>query len=200
MPESRTAVERLREATGAAHQELDGMLGIVSRLAAPGGPAAMLPRYFALHAIAEPPIEAALAHLSATARAALQPQTRQRVPAIAGALRRLGLPTPKLPDHRLALSSTAAALGALYVLEGSSLGGRLILRDLHAAGADTAGLEFLDPYGDSTGARWRALLAVLETELRGESDRTYACDAALATFTLARACLHQTTAVMSHAA
>jgi heme oxygenase len=150
----------------------------------------MAPRYYALHATAERAMLSHLAALAPGSRAALNLASRARAPAIAAALCQLGLPAAT-PVATLAIASTAAALGALYVLEGSSLGGRLILRDLRGRGADTTGLAFLDPYGDQTGAHWRALIAVLEHELATEAARAEACAGALATFALARACLRQ---------
>lgn len=160
----------------------------------------MVPRYFTLHASVEPQIENQLASLPPGPHAALQVHTRLRTAAIAAALCELGVPAPALPPAKFALASPAEALGALYVLEGSSLGGRMILRDLRARGADTTGLHFLDPYGETTGAHWRALLAVLESELASEPARQAACDGALATFALARICLRDGVATFSHAA
>jgi heme oxygenase len=69
-------------------------------------------------------------------------------------------PLPAFPSP----ASPSEALGLFYVLEGSTLGGRLILRELARRGVDLADLTFLDPYGTETGARWRSFLAVLERE------------------------------------
>jgi heme oxygenase len=82
---------------------------------------------------------------------------RRRAGLFADDLRLLGAPpgsaTPGLP----ALGSTDEALGRLYVLEGSTLGGRFI--DRHLAGLpQLAGtrLRSFSPYGDETGAMWHA--------------------------------------------
>jgi heme oxygenase len=61
-------------------------------------------------------------------------------------------------------SSRAEALGLVYVLEGSTLGGQVIRRAARAAGTDLTGLSFLDPYGAKVGERWRAFLAVVAAE------------------------------------
>lgn len=65
-------------------------------------------------------------------------------------------PTPRL--------ECAAALGALYVLEGASLGGRVIARHVADALALTpdTGLAFFCGYGDATGEMWRRFGAALE--------------------------------------
>ncbi len=60
-----------------------------------------------------------------------------------------------LPDFP-APTGQAEALGMLYVLEGSTLGGRFITGALAARGVIDPGLAFLDPYRDQTGVRWRS--------------------------------------------
>ena len=63
----------------------------------------------------------------------------------------------------------------LYVTEGSTLGGRAILRELDNLGINDPDLAFLDPYGSETGAMWRALIAVLSSEIGGEEAGLAAC-------------------------
>lgn len=62
------------------------------------------------------------------------------------------------------LESVAAGLGALYVLEGSTLGGQVILKFLRSrlAIAPDAGGRFFASYGAQIGVMWRDYLAVLE--------------------------------------
>ena len=63
------------------------------------------------------------------------------------------------------VASAATALGAMYVLEGSTLGGRVIER--HCAGplgvSPAHGGAFYHGYGARTGALWQAFGAVLES-------------------------------------
>lgn len=88
---------------------------------------------------------------------------RQRTTRLNDDLRALGAAVPEQADlPPVNFGSEGEALGFLYVLEGSSLGGRVILKALAAGGATAEGLSFLDPYGPETGARWRSFLAVLE--------------------------------------
>ena len=66
------------------------------------------------------------------------------------------------------------ALGSVYVLEGSTLGGRMIAHHLsEAAWLPPAGLRYFDPYGDATAARWRQTLAQL-ADAGGDADRIVA--------------------------
>lgn len=57
----------------------------------------------------------------------------------------------------------AFALGIMYTVEGSSLGGRLILKNIHTAlGHDAEnGAQYFSGYGGQTGSMWKAFLANL---------------------------------------
>ena len=56
----------------------------------------------------------------------------------------------------------AEALGALYVLEGSSLGGRVLLRLLRERHGPGLPVSYLEGYGAATSSMWRALASALE--------------------------------------
>jgi heme oxygenase len=81
-----------------------------------------------------------------------------------------------------ALDSPAALLGAMYVVEGSALGGRGLARSLQPLlGGDTlAGRRFFASDGADTGRAWRAFLARL-TAVQAIS-RPVVIGAAVATF------------------
>ncbi len=82
------------------------------------------------------------------------------------------------------ISSPAAALGALYVLEGSSLGARHISRHL----ADRLGLSadcgagFFAGHGAQTGALWLRFKDVLQEQLTTPTEQAMAVNAAGQTF------------------
>jgi heme oxygenase len=143
---------RLRAATAADHQRLEDRLDAVERLADPDQRAGLIRRYAALHV----PAEAALGpHLSGLDD--LDFEARRRAPKL---IAHAGSFAPAFPVP----ASVAEALGMFYVLEGSALGGRMILRDLAGRGVRDERLSFLDPYGSATGALWRSFLAVLARE------------------------------------
>jgi len=87
---------------------------------------------------------------------------------------------PRLPD----VPDTDAALGRLYVLEGSSLGGVLIdrhlatLPQLRAVGRMTC----FSPYGQQTGAMWHAFRTVTRARVAAGGDTDRLVDAARQTF------------------
>lgn len=95
----------------------------------------------------------------------LVPAERIKTPALVNDLRALGMSDPEiaqLPPCRdlPVIDSPGAVLGVMYVLEGATLGGQLLRREVQARiGLDEhSGLAFLDVYGSATGRRWKAFL------------------------------------------
>ncbi|NVB78208.1 MAG: biliverdin-producing heme oxygenase [Kofleriaceae bacterium] len=83
-----------------------------------------------------------------------------------------------------ALPSMGHCIGAAYVIEGSTLGGRYILSRLPAVLAAVRGsaTAFLEGYGAETGARWRAFGAIVERALADRDAEDAAVAGARATF------------------
>lgn len=99
----------------------------------------------------------------------------------------LGLPRQPAGADSLAalhLPDEAAAFGSLYVLEGSALGGQVIVRRVSATlGLDGAhGAAYFAGWGADTGGMWRAFRERLETHLDTEARRASASRAAVQTF------------------
>lgn len=93
-------------------------------------------------------------------------------------------PSPATPEE---------AIGVLYVLEGSSLGGQVILRRLGPAlgiGPLWAG-RFFNGYGQATGAMWRTFVARLNAFGADPCAARVIEASALATFTAFERCLAQ---------
>ncbi|MEQ9441538.1 MAG: biliverdin-producing heme oxygenase [Cyclobacteriaceae bacterium] len=88
-----------------------------------------------------------------------------------------------LPQHLplpAELTSEAAALGMLYVTEGSMLGGRMIHKTLQQNEhiAPYSAFRFLEGYGEQTGALWKGFLHVLAQEVKEEEEESTAIAAA----------------------
>lgn len=69
------------------------------------------------------------------------------------------------------------AVGILYVVEGSSLGGRFILKNLQSAlGYEENGVSYFNGYGNKTGSSWKNFLNTLTEyeEKNGNSDEIIA--------------------------
>jgi heme oxygenase (biliverdin-IX-beta and delta-forming) len=178
------ALNRLREQTSAAHGALDETLQIVDRLSATDQRVRLLAGYHLLHQETEAKVAPFLDGI-----ADLDFSARRRASLIAEGLGSFGQSAAADTTANLEIHTRAGALGAFYVLEGSSLGGRVILKELKRRGASLAGLGFLDPYGPDTGQRWRSFLIILERELNSDEKRANAVTGALNTFAFANVCL-----------
>ncbi|MBX3483817.1 biliverdin-producing heme oxygenase [Phenylobacterium sp.] len=149
---------RLRDATHAHHVRLETRIDILNRIATAEGRRELVGRFHALHAAAEHALAPFLAGIDG-----LDFDARRRSARLAGDLADLGT-APGAPSAPIVVRGVAEALGLMYVLEGSTLGGRVIRKHVESRGGDMRGLSFLDPYGADAGERWRAFLGVLDAE------------------------------------
>jgi heme oxygenase len=171
----------LRAATESRHRRLDGSL----RLAAADADYDDYVAYLAalsgwLRAVEPAMLERAWpAALQAARRAGKSGWIRRDLEAA----RRAGVAVPPiaacddLPDLR---GSDAYALGVLYVIEGSQLGGRFMAKRFAQAFPDRD-FAYLSGYGDDTGALWKSFLDFMTAQLaaQGPMDEAVrgACDA-----------------------
>lgn len=160
----------LRAATAGHHRRVDAVFA-----AATLGDAASYGAFLRAQAAAHLPVEAAL---TAAGIAAIVPDwtARQRRAPLCADLAALGLDVPP-PAGSIVLDSDAASLGALYVLEGSRLGGTLLRRSV-ASGLPASFL------GGGDSAAWRGLLALIDDRLTTAPHRHAAIAAAGAVFDL----------------
>lgn len=101
-------------------------------------------------------------------------------------LRALGATADDLPlcEDLPVIDSSAASLGVLYVLEGATLGGQILRREIAARlnlDADN-GAAFLDVYGAATGRRWREFIEYLSNRPMAAGERAAVVSAAQTTF------------------
>lgn len=71
-------------------------------------------------------------------------------------------PCPEGPSY----GSTAEAVGGAYVLEGSTLGGRVISRHIQRVFGPNVPRSFLECYGSSTGEQWQGFRVALSRYAR----------------------------------
>ena len=81
------------------------------------------------------------------------------------------------------INTTVAAIGALYVMEGSIMGGRIIVQMLQKLGI-TKGLSFFSGYGSETGERWEVFTKVMNDTAKTEEQEDEAVETANETFKL----------------
>ncbi len=181
-----TALDRLRQETAGAHAAVERAFDWQGRLSTIAGYHGTLAALYGFHAAWEPYAAAVLDD-----PAFFDP--RRRAGLLADDLRHLGgttegLERPALPT----LATPAAALGSMYVVEGSTLGGRLIARHVAATLAlrPGGGLSYHTGHGAGSGAMWRAFCARLNASLPpGSGTETEAVAAAVATFACLGRCL-----------
>ena len=163
------ALAALRAATAEAHQRLEDAVDIGRAAADPARYRELLARFLGFYR----PLEAALAHAEIPG---LDPAARRKTPWLEADLRALGLDGSAvlaLPDCPAlpATDTPERALGCLYVLEGSTLGGRHISATLLRGSPVPEGARrFFAGYGADTGARWREFLLALENFARAAGD------------------------------
>lgn len=152
-------MQRLKSETRPHHERTEAQVRLMD---ADLTPTAYRRHLEALHGFYVP-LEARLARLGLEAVPGLSVHARWKVPLLKEDLCALGHDDASL--ERLPhcaglppLTGVPEALGCLYVLEGSTLGGQLILRHLrrHFDGVSLGDFSFFRAYGDEVGPRWRA--------------------------------------------
>lgn len=68
-----------------------------------------------------------------------------------------------LPVYKFNITSTADALGAMYVLEGSTLGGKILYKNINQALGlnEETGASYFYGYGQQTGFLWKNFITTL---------------------------------------
>ncbi len=88
---------------------------------------------------------------------------RRNASFIANDLNSLQIPlTNSLSNNLPAINDHASAMGALYVLEGSTLGGKIIAKTIAEKLSSTEALSFFKGYGTETGVMWKKFTQYLE--------------------------------------
>lgn len=184
----------LRDATREAHERLDAAIPVLT----PGlGLAAyheLLGRYLVAHRAVESALDQCA---SALARVGVTLDERRKVPLlerdrayVASLL--VSNPDDVMPNAPFTLATPSAAWGALYVVEGSTLGGQHILRSLQSSElvrrhglTSENGLAYFTGYGDRTATMWRQFLTALgDADAVDPGERGAIIHAAQATFAL----------------
>ncbi len=160
-------VQLLRAETASDHELVDARFGVFVL-----GDTDGYRRFLSAHARALPAVEAVLADASAL------PAWRRRTGALAADLTALGVDMP--PRLSFVAADDAARWGALYVIEGSRLGGTLLARSV-PAGMPVAYLS-----ARHLGGEWRAFLAALDGRAAAADShwRAAALEGAKSTFAL----------------
>jgi len=169
VPREGPLLAHLRAVTRPSHDALEDALGLDGALDLDAY-RRLLARFYGFWTGWQPQVAALLAEERLTT-------PRRRLHLLAADLTASGLSAKDLealPRCPLTpLQDAMAALGSLYVMEGSTLGGRVIQRNLErslgALGADSR--SYFNGYGPETGRMWLSFLARLEAAPAGAAVR-----------------------------
>lgn len=177
-------LDLLRDRTRAAHERAEETLPLLDPSLDAARYRAILAGFWGFHAVLEPRV-AAVAELRDLG---LDPAERRKLPRLEHDLRTLGADPARVTvaDAVPEVEGVAAALGCMYVLEGATLGGRIISRQLAARGIrPDAGGAFFAGYGDETGEMWKSFSAAIGAYAEAHPESTARIvEAADETFTL----------------
>ncbi|MCF5708281.1 biliverdin-producing heme oxygenase [Pseudomonas syringae] len=157
-------LDALRAATRPLHVQLEERMPFFSSTLDAALYLRLLRAYYGFYV----PLEAAL-FSSGSIPSELVPHERVKTPVLVSDLRAMGMSEQGIERLTLCtdlpvVDSAATCLGVLYVLEGATLGGQVLRRELQKRlGLDEhSGAAFFDVYGVDTGARWKLFLNCLD--------------------------------------
>lgn len=151
-------LSHLRTKTADCHAALEASLDVFHRVRSDGDYRELLREFYTLYE----PLEERLAQAADWPAKGWDFEARRKTPWLRDDLRAVGVDETEMAGWERAgalpaLNEFGAALGCLYVLEGSTLGGQVIARELLDPKGITAerGGKFFRAYGEQTGQRWR---------------------------------------------
>jgi heme oxygenase (biliverdin-IX-beta and delta-forming) len=156
-----TLLERLKIETRSAHDRIERAIDIEERIASKDRYRRLLVKFYGFHSAWE----------EAAGASAPDPdffRQRRKTGLLVRDLQALGMRPDEireLPRCRplMRLSSPEAVLGSMYVVEGSTLGGAIIARDVerHLGLTAETGCSYFRSYGRDTARMWSAFGAML---------------------------------------
>ena len=185
VPASSSILTRLRLETRCEHEAVERVLDLMDAALTEGTYRQRLAQFYGFYG----PLEAALQTRCVLHLASLLPRLNKTA-LLQQDLQRLGVSTADLPLCRQLppIQTQAEVLGCLYVMEGATLGGRLITQHVQATFGimPSTGGSFFEGYGHDTGKNWQAMRQLLiagATDLQSENDMVAS---AVATFSALR--------------
>lgn len=171
---------KLKEATKEQHENLENTVSIMKQMFSKGDYEVLLAKFYRFYLAVESKL--GLINLSDTG---IDFDGRRKTEFLENDLRNLGVfdvvrqrmhSWEDLPN----LNTAAQALGCMYVLEGATLGGQIITRQLKQSLGITPvnGGSFFNSYGDRVGPMWKKFgAAITEFAEKNEDDDEIVCSA-----------------------
>lgn len=163
-------LKRLKAETAELHQEVEALAfadKILSHALSLGEYKRLLSVNYRFHASLEPQLENVLDLKEA---ALLKVEERRKQPLLLKDMAMIGMGIPSLADPSFRVCHSAQALGVLYVMEGATLGGAVILKSLknNSAFSEITHFYYYGCYGKQTAHHWtsfcEALVALADTD------------------------------------
>jgi heme oxygenase len=182
-----TILELLRHETQHSHRALETQLDVLRHTCDLTTYRRLVQRFWGVYA----PLEAQLCAQEHWRAHEGELAPRLKTPLLERDMRALGGDGPAPPQCAALppLDGRAGVFGCLYVLEGATLGGQLITRQLQrnlAIGPEN-GAAFFSSYGRLVGPMWQRFRALLSEQVAGPEDERAALASAQATFDCFRA-------------
>lgn len=175
-----STLEVIRLRTRPLHAQLEAAIDLQAALTSLTTYRRLLLRYLAFYEPFELLLQARLLATQTPAiRALIAHPQRSRVQLLLADLRALGMPHPIAPPLPLPPFDTLdQLLGALYVIEGSSLGGQIIYRQIqhHLHLDHTTGAAFFYGDGGLTGDAWKQFLTILQQHVTQPDEAALAAE------------------------
>jgi heme oxygenase len=155
----RDILARLKQETAPEHSAIEAATGVMNPRLRLSDYRSYLERTLGFYA----PVEARLAELGVWEALGLDPAARQKVELLDRDITLLGgqKSLVTLCSAPPQLGSLGEAAGAAYVLEGSTLGGRVISRHVQGCLGPHMPRRFLECYGAKTGENWQTFRGAL---------------------------------------
>ena len=173
----------LRRQTREAHERLESGLDVAGRCRTRHGYGQVLAGLRSAYAPLEAAVSASPAAASAVPDWADRRKTAWLDADLAG-LRVAPGPAADVPE----LDAVEDVLGAVYVMEGATLGGALLVAQLQQVFADPPPHRFFSSYGERRGAMWHGFRVRAEALGEAGADADQVVEAALRTFGVLEAC------------
>jgi heme oxygenase len=174
-PRADDVLLRLRRETGTWHNRVEERL-FPAALADRRSYTALLVALLGLHE----PLERGFPDVSGLPDLVPDLQSRRKAGRIRSDLSGLGQPVDVVPGRlTVPLTDLGTAFGAFYVLEGSTLGGRVLEREVRERLGDVP-TAFLSGYGNETGRRWKQARSALVRHVARAGDPARAADVVVA--------------------
>jgi heme oxygenase len=153
-------LQRLKQETLPLHQQVEQRVDVLQRLQSVAAYRQLLEAFYGFYA----PLEQALEQFEWQALG-LDWAQRRKVPKLELDLQRLEVDVATLThcEQLPVLPDLASALGCLYVLEGATLGGQIIQKELASRLQITSdnGAAFFNSYGEQVGPMWQKFREVI---------------------------------------